>query len=109
MKTKILVICLLVHVSSPAFSGDKTNILIGQSLDLLSSEYAFSRGAYEANPLLRDRYVRIGYKTAASALTIAACHELRKHNRKNAAKWISRIVLTIGVGITVNNVYQGRK
>lgn len=107
---RILTFTFIILLVSPiTHAGDKTNIFLGQALDLGSTEWVISKGAIEGNPLLKDRSVRISYKIVASGIAYFGCKELRKRGHNGTAKWISRGVLFVGAGMAVNAIIQNRR
>jgi hypothetical protein len=102
----LLVTLLTLGLATQTHAGDKLNIVLGSGLDLASSEVAFSRGAVEANPMMKDRYIRFGAKTVASATAIVFTDELKKHGHPNGAKWFSRGWLGFFAGVAVWNLTQ---
>jgi hypothetical protein len=102
-------VVFLTLISSPSFAGDKFNIILGQSLDLASTEFALNHGAREGNFLVKERSARYLTKTAGTVLAIKTCSHLRKHGHEKSAKWASRGILILFAGVAVNNYFQGKR
>ena len=72
--------------------------------DNISTEIALSKGAYEGNPFMRNRTVRIPYPILINYATEKA----RQKGHEKVALWM-RIALIAGYGyVAAHNLRQGR-
>lgn len=84
--------------------------VIGASAaDLFSTEFALSAGCYEANPLMRERPVRIGLKAASTVAVLAGTEHLKRHGHSRAASVLRWSVAALWASAAVWNVYQMRR
>lgn len=75
--------------------------------DLISTEIALSRGAYEGNPFMRNRPVRISYHIALPIFFNWVTEKDRKNGHEKRALWM-RIAFVAAYGyVTAHNLRQG--
>jgi len=75
--------------------------------DLICTEIALSRGAYEANPFMRNRAVRISYHVAFPILINYATEKDRKNGDDKRALWVRIAFVAAYAVITTQNLRQG--
>lgn len=77
-------------------------------LELAATEYALATNpnAYEANPLMGRRSMRIGAGVASTALFVVATKKLQTNGHPNSAKWLKRIVIIARIGLAIHDFRQ---
>lgn len=76
-----------------------------QTADLVSTEYAESRGAVEANPIFRGGLAkRIVLKSVSTASVIYLSHTLAKAGRKKLARGLLYAVNGLLTVVVINNL-----
>jgi len=92
------------------FSGLGVGMFLATSGDAVSTEWGLSRpGVYEANPLMRNRAVRIGAHVAVPTLMWWASDHFYKNGQRKVA-WALRIGMTAAYGyVTLHNVRKVSK
>lgn len=77
--------------------------------DVISTEIALSRGAYEGNPFMRNRPLRISFHIGVPILVNYATEKARKKGHEKVALWM-RIALVAGYSaVAVHNLRQGQR
>lgn len=79
-------------------------LLVGfAGADLTTTEYALTQpGFYEMNPLMQDRWVRVGAKATMTTLVYWHTEKLRKTNPKLALAYRVAVVALWGYAMCAN-------
>jgi hypothetical protein len=85
---------------------DVTVISVAAFADLASTHYALEKcqTCFEVNPLIRDPVTSVLVKAASVAAITKINHELRKRNKRKTAKFIRYAVVSIWMGLAINNM-----
>lgn len=90
---------------------DTARVGLGAAADLYSTAYTLRRNpaAREANPLGFNAEARVALKVGMAAGTVLAAHELRRRGHPGWAKWGTRAVMAVQIGVAVHNIRQARR
>lgn len=102
-------VALVVPVETIAdpLAVDLALIGAGTGLDLITTDYALSRGCVEANPLIPRVEGRVAMKMGAGALRGAIAYWLRRRGHSKVAGVLRWFGAAADFGISVNNVVCG--
>ena len=80
-------------------------------IDAASTEWALARNprAFEGNPLLRDRGLRLAVKAGEAALLVALDRGMERRYGKGAARAFRWVVVGLHVLVAAWNVRQGQR
>jgi len=99
-----------IEVNQPRLSTHILTNLAFASGDVLSTEYGLAhRPGREANPLLRNRGVRIGVNAGAAVGLAYLSHRLERDGHRGQARFVRWTFRGLKVGVVVFNVVQARR
>jgi len=95
-------------LASPARADRKTEeilMVVGAGADLISTEFALSRGLAEGNPLGQKRSMRIAIKSVNTAFVMYLARKLENHGHDRAARGLRYTHIGVGFGLAGWNVH----
>lgn len=90
-------------------AGDLALNAFGTAGDLISTDWAISRGCTEGNPLLPRVEGRIGVKVGLMAFRGGMAYVLRSRGHSKAADAFRWAGLAVDSALTINNVWCGSR
>lgn len=102
-KTILLSILGLTIASNSHADGLSIGLISSSGSDLISTELALMNNRQELNPLMSNRFARIGIKTVSVGTILVTRKELIKHNHRKAANIGTIIVIGIYSACVINN------
>ena len=81
-------------------------IELASAADVATTEWGLMRGAEEANPLMRDRLIRITSKTAVTAGFVALHRHFDHRGERRKAKAVVIVACVVWGGVAAWNAAQ---
>jgi len=93
-----------------AYEWTKRAVIAGHVADVVSTEYGLARGAVEGNPLMRNRGMRLGIKTAIIGGMLLVDRKINKDEQTYKTLTIVYGTSAIALGaVAARNVMIGKE